>query len=106
MAFGDVLLGNHRADQPFDCIGKGRGSSRTNRRKRSDSEGLPEKRSEARLQGLGQRSRFPFGIRSKQEGAGAVVEVENSQQASITSSPLFIIVAESTEIFRPICQFG
>ncbi len=30
----------------------------------------------------------------------------NSQCASITSSPLFIIVAESTEILRPITQFG
>ena len=30
----------------------------------------------------------------------------NSQCASITSSPLFIIVAESTEILRPIRQFG
>ena len=32
--------------------------------------------------------------------------VLNSQQASITSSPLFIMVAESTEILRPITQFG
>lgn len=30
----------------------------------------------------------------------------NSQCASITSRPLFIIVAESTEILRPITQFG
>ena len=30
----------------------------------------------------------------------------NSQRASITSSALFIIVAESTEILRPITQFG
>ena len=30
----------------------------------------------------------------------------NSQRASITSRPLFIIVAESTEILRPITQFG
>jgi hypothetical protein len=30
----------------------------------------------------------------------------NSQCASIASSPLFIIVAESTEIFRPMTQFG
>ena len=30
----------------------------------------------------------------------------NSQCASITSSPLFIIVAESTLILRPITQFG
>jgi len=30
----------------------------------------------------------------------------NSQRASITSSPLFIIVAESTEILRPIFQLG
>ena len=30
----------------------------------------------------------------------------NSQCASITSRPLFIIVAESTEILRPIDQFG
>ena len=29
-----------------------------------------------------------------------------SQRASITSSPLFIIVAESTEILRPISQLG
>src|ERR1700686_4832569 len=29
-----------------------------------------------------------------------------SQCASITSRPLFIIVAESTEILRPIAQFG
>ena len=29
-----------------------------------------------------------------------------SQCASITSSPLFIIVAESTEILRPMTQFG
>jgi hypothetical protein len=30
----------------------------------------------------------------------------NSRQASICSSPLFISVAESTEIFRPITQRG
>ena len=30
----------------------------------------------------------------------------NSQRASITSSALFIIVAESTEILRPMTQFG
>ena len=30
----------------------------------------------------------------------------NSQCASITSRPLFIMVAESTEILRPITQFG
>jgi hypothetical protein len=30
----------------------------------------------------------------------------NSQRASITSSALFIIVAESTEILRPITQLG
>ena len=30
----------------------------------------------------------------------------NSQRASMTSSALFIIVAESTEILRPITQFG
>ena len=30
----------------------------------------------------------------------------NSSAASITSSPLFISVAESTEIFRPIAQVG
>ena len=30
----------------------------------------------------------------------------NSQRASITSSALFIMVAESTEILRPITQFG
>ena len=30
----------------------------------------------------------------------------NSQRASITSRPLFIMVAESTEILRPITQFG
>src|SRR5688572_15025065 len=32
--------------------------------------------------------------------------VSNSQQASISSSPLFIMVAESTDIFRPIFQLG
>ncbi len=32
--------------------------------------------------------------------------ISNSQRASITSSPLFIIVAESMVIFRPIFQFG
>ena len=32
--------------------------------------------------------------------------VSNSQHASITSSALFIMVAESTEIFGPISQFG
>src|SRR5690606_13806337 len=32
--------------------------------------------------------------------------MENSQCASMTSSPLFSIVAESTEIFFPIDQFG
>ena len=30
----------------------------------------------------------------------------NSQCASMTSSPLFINVAESIVIFRPICQVG
>ena len=30
----------------------------------------------------------------------------NNQRASMTSSPLFIIVAESTEILRPIAQVG
>ena len=30
----------------------------------------------------------------------------NSQHASMTSSPLFIMVAESTEILRPITQLG
>ena len=30
----------------------------------------------------------------------------NSQRASITSRPLFIMVAESTEILRPMTQFG
>ena len=30
----------------------------------------------------------------------------NSQCASMTSRPLFIIVAESTDIFRPITHFG
>ena len=30
----------------------------------------------------------------------------NSQCASISSKPLFIMVAESTEIFLPILQFG
>ena len=30
----------------------------------------------------------------------------NSQRASITSSPLFIRLAESTEIFLPITQLG
>ena len=30
----------------------------------------------------------------------------NSQRASITSRPLFIMVAESTEILRPMLQFG
>ena len=30
----------------------------------------------------------------------------NSQCASITSSPLFISVAESMVILRPICQVG
>jgi hypothetical protein len=30
----------------------------------------------------------------------------NSQCASITSRPLFIMVAESTEILRPITQLG
>ncbi len=30
----------------------------------------------------------------------------NSQRASMTSRPLFIMVAESTEILRPITQFG
>ncbi len=34
------------------------------------------------------------------------VPVPNSQQASITSRPLFIMVAESTEILRPITQLG
>ena len=32
--------------------------------------------------------------------------VLNNQQASIISRPLFIIVAESTDILRPILQFG
>jgi hypothetical protein len=30
----------------------------------------------------------------------------NSQRASMISSPLFIIVAESMVIFRPICHVG
>ena len=33
-------------------------------------------------------------------------DAPNSQCASITSRPLFISVAESTEIFRPITQLG
>ena len=32
--------------------------------------------------------------------------VANSKQASINSSPLFIMVAESTEIFCPMDQLG
>jgi len=32
--------------------------------------------------------------------------VSKSQQASMTSRPLFIMVAESTDIFRPMTQFG
>ena len=35
-----------------------------------------------------------------------VVHVPNSSWASITSSPLFISVEESTVIFGPICQVG
>ena len=30
----------------------------------------------------------------------------NRRQASMSSSPLFIMVAESTEIFRPMLQLG
>lgn len=33
-------------------------------------------------------------------------DTSNNQQASINSSPLFIKVAESTEIFGPISQLG
>jgi len=32
--------------------------------------------------------------------------VRNSRQASMSSSPLFIMVAESTEILRPMLQLG